>query len=144
MLYCSWDMVCDGCNFYLLFWDIFCYAVSEIWCVMDVIIYFGLLFDLLPPPPPNSPKYQNFYKNKKKHMEISSFYTCITKIMIRWCTISEIWCAMNRQMDRQTDRQKKWPIEVGAPPIKISCKVLKKVFFWIFFHKNPSENILSL
>ena len=106
MLYCSWDMVCDGCNFYLLFWDIFCYAVSEIWCVMDVIIYFGLLFVLLPPPspPPNRPKYQNFYKNKKKHMEISSFYTCITKIMIRWCTISEIWCAMNRQTDRQTEK----------------------------------------
>ena len=74
-------MVCDGCNFYLLFWDIFCYAVSEIWCVMDVIIYFGLLFVLLPPPSP--PPTALNYKNKKKHMEISSFNTCITKIMIR-------------------------------------------------------------
>ena len=24
MVYCSWDMVCDGCNCYFLFWAIFC------------------------------------------------------------------------------------------------------------------------
>ena len=24
MLYCSWDMVCEGCNFYFSFWAIFC------------------------------------------------------------------------------------------------------------------------
>ena len=24
MLYCSWDMVCDGCNCYFSFWAIFC------------------------------------------------------------------------------------------------------------------------
>ena len=24
MLYCSWDMARDGCNFYFSFWDIFC------------------------------------------------------------------------------------------------------------------------
>ena len=58
-------MVCDGCNFYLLFWDIFCYAVSEIWCVMDVIIYFGLLFVLLPPPPPTALNIKIFTKIKK-------------------------------------------------------------------------------
>ena len=24
MLYCSWDMACDGCNFHFSFWSIFC------------------------------------------------------------------------------------------------------------------------
>ena len=42
MLYCSWDMVCDGCNCYFSFWTIF-----------------ALL-------PPNSPKNQKFQKNEKK------------------------------------------------------------------------------
>ena len=27
----------------------------------------------------------------KKSLEISSFYICIPKIMIRWCTVPEIW-----------------------------------------------------
>ena len=46
---------------------------------------------------------------KKKRQEIS-FYTCVPKIMIRWCMVPEKWCKM--------DRQKKWNIEVGAPPKK--------------------------
>ena len=28
-------------------------------------------------------------------MEISSFYICVLKIMIRWCMIPEIWCVMD-------------------------------------------------
>ena len=36
--------------------------------------------------------------------------------MIKWCTVPEIWCATER--DGQTDRWKKWHIEVGAPPKK--------------------------
>ena len=51
-------------------------------------------------------------KKWKKCMEISSFYTCVPKIMVRWHTIPEIWCATGRW----TDRWKKWHIEVGAPP----------------------------
>ena len=44
-LYCSWDMVCDGCNCYF---------------------YFGLYFSLLSPPPhPNNPKNENFKTEKK-------------------------------------------------------------------------------
>ena len=45
-------------------------------------------------------------------MEISSFYKCAPKIMIRQCMVPEIWCTM----DGQTDRRKKWHIEVGTPP----------------------------
>ena len=47
MLYCSWDIVCDRCN-YFSFWAIFC--------------------PFTPPPPPspsNSLKNQNFKKMKK-------------------------------------------------------------------------------
>ena len=44
--------------------------------------------------------------------EISSFYICVPKIMIKWCMAPEIWCTTDRQMDGQ----KKWHIEVGAPP----------------------------
>ena len=32
--------------------------------------------------------------------------------------VLEIWCAMDEWTDRQTDEQKKWHIEVGAPPKK--------------------------
>ena len=32
--------------------------------------------------------------------------------MITLCTVPETWCAK----DRRTDGQKKWHIEVGAPP----------------------------
>ena len=104
MLYCSWDMARDGCNFYFSFWAIFC---------------------LLPPPPshpphpphppsPNSLKNQNL-KKWKKHLEISPIYTCVPKIMIRWCTVS--WDMMHDGWtDRQMGGQKKWHMEVGAPP----------------------------
>ena len=69
-------------------------------------------------------------KKWKKSLEISSFYICVPKIMIRWCMIPEIWCATDgqadgwtdrqkdgrtdRRMNRWTDGQKKWHIEVGA------------------------------
>ena len=92
---------------------IICYTVPEIWYMTDVILtfHFGLFFALLPPPPPNSPKNQIF-KKMKKTLKISSFYTGVPKIMIRWCTIPEIWCTT----DGWPDAQEKWHVEVGAPP----------------------------
>ena len=51
-------------------------------------------------------------------LEISSFYTCVPKIMIRWCTVPEIWCGMDGRMDRRMDRWKKWHKEMSAPPNK--------------------------
>ena len=138
---------------------IICYTFPEIWCLMDVIIfYFGQIFALLPP---NSPKTQNLTKMKKKpgdiiilhkctknhdhllycswymvpdrcncyfsfwaifcrftpvtaqkikiskkwkkHLKISPFYIYLPKIMIRWCTVSEIWCATAGRTDRKSD-----------------------------------------
>ena len=67
IMYRSWDMVRDGCN-YFSFWAIFCYFT------------------------PQQPKKPKFWKNEKKCLEISSFYICVPKIIIRWCTVPEIWC----------------------------------------------------
>ena len=101
MLYCSWDMVHDRCNCYFSFWAIFC---PFTW----------------PPPPPLTPRKMKIWKKWKKHQEIS----CVTKIMIRWCTVPEIWCVTDGR--RQTTRWKKWHIEVGAPPKKPSTYILRE------------------
>ena len=60
-----------------------------------------------------NPKNQNFEK-MKKHLETSSFYICIPKIIIAWCSSWDMVC--NRWTDGWTDGQKKWHIERGAPP----------------------------
>ena len=62
------------------------YTVPDIWCMLDVIVFHLGYF--LPFYPPNSPK----NKNLKKHLEISSFYTSVPKIMIICYTILKIWC----------------------------------------------------
>ena len=88
MLYCSWDMVRDRCN-YFSFWTIFCPFTHP-----------------TPPPaspPPNSLKNQKS-KKMKKRLEISSFYTCVPKMMIRWCMVPEIWYATDGRMDRWTEK----------------------------------------
>ena len=69
----------------------------------------------LPFYPPNSPKNQNFKKQWKEHLEISSFYICIPKIMIRWCMVPEIWCASDGWMD---ERMEKATYRCGYPPKK--------------------------
>ena len=68
MVYCSWDMAHDRCNCYFLFWAIFC------------------------PFTPLTAQKIKILKKWKKHLEISSFYICAPKSMIRWCTVPEIWC----------------------------------------------------
>ena len=51
-------------------------------------------------------------KTKKKTPgDIIILHMCI-KNYDHVCTVAEIWCAT----DEQTDRRKKWYIEVGAPP----------------------------
>ena len=41
-------------------------------------------------------------KKLKKGLEIPSFYTCVSNIMIR-CTVPDIWCTTDGQMNIQTD-----------------------------------------
>ena len=60
MLQCSLDTMCEGCNSFFLILGYFCPFTS---------------------PPPNNPKNQNFSKMKKT-LEISTFYTYVSKMMI--------------------------------------------------------------
>ena len=77
--YCSWDMMHDGCNCCFSFWAIFCPFTSLTAQKMKIS------------------------KKWKKFLEISSLYMCVPKIMIRWCTVPEIWCVMNEWTDGRTD-----------------------------------------
>ena len=72
MLYCSWDMVRDGCNCYFSFWTIF-YS-----------------FTLL------TARKMKISNKWKKHLEIFSFYITAPKIRIRCCTVTEKWCATDK------------------------------------------------
>ena len=80
---------------------IICYTVLQIWCMTDVtvIFHFGLFF-VLSTPTPNSPKIPYQKKEEKKHLEISSFYTSVPKIMIRLCTAPEIRCVTDKHTGR--------------------------------------------
>ena len=124
MMYGSWDIKRDWHNF-LSFSTIFspftplkrleisfytsapkimiiCYTVSEIWCVTGVIIFhFGLFFAILTPLTAWEIK---ILKKWKKHLQISWFYICVTKIIIKWCTVAKIW----RMTDRQTKKVTYW------------------------------------
>ena len=79
-LYCSWDMACARCNCYFSFWAFVC-----------------------PFTPLTAQKIK--ISNKWKHnLEISSFYVCVPKIMFRWCTVPEIWCMTDGQMEGETEK----------------------------------------
>ena len=60
---------------------IICHTVPEIWHVMDVIFIVILGYFLPFYSSKKTPK-SKFLKNKKKHLEISSFSTCVPKIVI--------------------------------------------------------------
>ena len=104
-LSCSWDMACGRCNCYFSFWAILC---------------------LFTPSPSQQLKKSKLKKKKrKKHLEISSFYICVPKIMIRWSMVPEIQCMTDKRTDRWTDGRKNLHREVGAPPKKSTQFALK-------------------
>ena len=70
-LYCSWDMVCAGCNCYFSLWTTFY------------------------PFTPLTARKMKISKNWKKYLEISSSYTNVPKIMIIGYTVPEIWWMMD-------------------------------------------------
>ena len=72
MLYCSWDMLSDGCNCYFSFCAVFCSFT------------------------PATAQKMNISKKWKKRLEISSFYTCAPKIMI----IITLYCSWDMAHDR--------------------------------------------
>ena len=99
MLHCFWDMVHDGYN-YFSFWAIFCTST------------------------PLTPWKIKILKKMKKPLEISSFYINVPKSMARWWHSS--WDMLH---DRWMDGQKKWHVEVGAPPknYKSNGAIINKV-----------------
>ena len=117
MMYGTWDMVRDRCKCYFSFWAIFC-----------------------PFYPPNSLKNQNLKKIKKLPEDIIALHKC-TKSYDHM--IYESWYKLH---NRQTDKQKKWHIEVGAPPkkqkimFKIRRDYLRRIFFLILFRELLPNN----
>ena len=81
MPYFSWDMARDRCNCYFPFWTIVCSFI-----------------------PLTAQKIKTL-KEWKKNLEISSFYICVPKIMIRWCTVPGMWYAKDGRTDRPMDRK---------------------------------------
>ena len=79
MLYCSWDMACDRCNCYFSFWATFCPFIAL------------------------TAQKTKVSKKLKNSLEISSFYTCAPKIMIRWYMVPKKWCTIDGATDRPTD-----------------------------------------
>ena len=88
---------------------------------------FWAIFSLLTPPSPspNRPKNKNLKKKKKKRLEISSFpfYTCVIHVDGYW--------NMVRDGQTETDGQKKWHINVDAPPKnQYNKSVLRNQCYW--------------
>ena len=78
-----------------------CYSVPEIWCMVDVT-YFSFWAIFCPFTTLITAQKIKILKNEKKNcLETSSFYICIPRIMIIWCTVLRygVW---------QTDEWKKW------------------------------------
>ena len=87
MLYRSWDIVCDGCNCHFSFWAIF-------WPFTSLTAWKKKISKKMKKQKQKKQK----KKNRKKHnsinnnnLEISSFYTSVSKIMIIFYTVPEIY-----------------------------------------------------
>ena len=76
MMYDSWDMEHDRQSFFS-FWTIFCsFSPPSL------------------PPLPLAVQKMNISKKMTQHLEISSFYTIVPKIMIIGYTVPEMWSVM--------------------------------------------------
>ena len=89
-------------NYYFI-----CYNVPEISPVTNAIAFFhfGLfcaLFTLVTAQKIKISKKKKKKKNEKNPAGLS-FYTCVPKIMIRWCMVPEMWGTMDRQIDGQME-----------------------------------------
>ena len=82
MQHCSWEMMCDRCNLYF---------------------HFGLFLPFYATDSPQKKQNKKYKKIIINPLEISSFYTCIQKIMITICMVPEMWCTADRWTDMQTE-----------------------------------------
>ena len=99
----------------------------DVWWMYYLSFHFGLL---LPFYPFNNPKNQNLFKMKTK---ISSFHTCVPKIMVTWPMVPEIWCITYRR----TDGWKKWHLELGVPPKNLQL-FSSTLAIWLRHHLKMS------
>ena len=124
MLYCRWDTVCHGRNVYFSFWAIFCPFTP-------LIIWKIIIFEKWK----NPLRYHHFTYCNKNYNHMIQFLRCGARQMERWTNgWIDRWMdgrvnrwtdrLTDKQTNRWTDRQKKWHIEVSAPPKKI----LRRVF----------------
>ena len=88
MMYISWDIVHDGCN-YFSFWAIFSPFIP--WTARKI----------------------KFWKNEKKACRYHHFTYVYQKL---WSDNVLFLRYAVQQTDRRTDGWEKWHIEVGAPP----------------------------
>ena len=109
------------------------YLVPEICGVANVYnCYFSFWVIFCPFTKKYSPKNQNF-KKWEKHLEISSLYTCVPKIMIRLCAVPKERFATDRRTDGRT---KKWQIKVGAPPKKSRLRYIYNMSIKTWSHEH--------
>ena len=97
--------------------------MTFIWCMVPQIwsarTEFFVILDCFLPFTTLTAQKIKIFKKWKKRLEISSFYICVSKIVIRWCTVPVTWCAADGWMDGQ----KKWHIEVVDPSKKFQKQI---------------------
>ena len=89
MLYCSWDMAYDGCNFYISFWAIFC-PFTQL----------------------TAQKIKIKKKKKKSPEDIIILHMCTKHYDLMMYSSSDVVCK------GWTDGWKTWYTDPGAPPKK--------------------------
>ena len=99
-------------------------------------------------------------KKIKKHLEISSFYINVPKIMIRWCRVPKIWCItdvivishslQNENFVKTTKKllkNRNWTFPVVCyftPTLKFVSYILARIVSWksilLLTHPMPLQN----
>ena len=99
------------------------YMVPVIWSATEFFLSFWAIF--LPFYPTNKPKIKMLKKWRKKHLEISSFYTNVTKILIiLYCSWDMVHDGFNSYFSFWAIF---WPLTpLTAQKLKISQKWKKK------------------
>ena len=115
-LYCSWDIVCAGCNCYFWFWTIF--------------------YPFIPLTAPKN-KISKKGKNIWRYHHFTHLYKKLWLNDVRFL----------RYGGQQVDGQKKWHIEVGAPPknfitLKYQVMIFYKNVININFSWHRSQGFL--
>ena len=127
---------------------IICYNVPEIWHLMDVTFIFSFCAIFCTSTPLKAQKTKS-QKKRKKHLEISSFYTNIPKITIICYNVPEIWRLANANFIFYLGPfcvlfPPATPVPPPPPPLLPSITVLKIEFFKKWKMKKTPGDIIIL